>query len=247
MWQRVRSLGVVLLWGACVPMAAADTVRVAVAANFAAPFQRIAQQFEADTGHQVEVSVGASGKLFAQIQNGAPFAVFLSADDERPAALEKSGFAVAGTRFVYARGQLVLWSRRPNWIDAQGQVLRQGGFNKLAIANPDSAPYGRAAIETLTAMGLRETLASRVVMGESIGQTFHFVNSGAAELGFIARSQLDRSAAGSAWVVPEKLHQPILQEAVLIKDQPAARALLRFLQAPAARAVIQQAGYGVTS
>lgn len=229
--------------------AAAGEVTVAVAANFTAPMQRLVPLFEQQTRHRVLASYGSTGKFFAQISNGAPFEVFLAADDETPTKLERSGVAVAGTRFTYATGRLALWSRQPGVVDPRGEVLRGDGFERLAIADPRLAPYGAAAIQALRALGSLERLQPRFVTGESITQAHQFVATGNAPLGFVALSQVQvdgRIAEGSAWVVPAHLHEPIRQQAVLLsigRDNPAARALLDFLRSEPARTVIGRFGY----
>ena len=227
----------------------ADQVSVAVAANFTAPMQKIAAAFEADTGHKAELSFGATGKFYAQITHGAPFQVFLAADDATPARLEKEGKAVANSRFTYAIGTLVLWSAQPGYVDAQGAVLKTGDFKHIAIANPKLAPYGAAAVQAMDKLGVTATLQPRFVQGENIAQTFQFVSSGNAPLGFVALSQVmvdGKVAKGSAWQVPAELHEPIRQDAVLLtpgKDSAAAAALLTFLHSDKARAIIQSYGY----
>jgi molybdate transport system substrate-binding protein len=229
--------------------AGADSVHVAVATNFAATCKKIGDAFDAATKHDVVISDGSSGKLAAQIANGAPFEVFLSADVERPATLEADHHAVAGTRFVYAVGRLALWSARPDFVNDES-VLRGDGFQHLAIANPELAPYGAAARDVLQHLALWDRLQPKLVRGEDIGQTFQFVSSGNAELGFVALSQLTPEAGGSRWLVPASLYAPIEQQAVLLlpgSDQPAARAFLEFLKGDAARALIERAGYGVPS
>lgn len=229
--------------------AQADTVNVAVAANFHAPMQQLAAHFQQQSGHQLLLSSGSSGKFYAQIRNGAPFDVLLSADDEIPQRLENEQLAVPGSRFTYAIGQLVLWSAKPGLVDAQGAVLKGNAFRHLAIANPKLAPYGRAAQETLRALGLADSLAGKLVSGENIAQTYQFVASGAAELGFVALSQVQadrQAAAGSLWRVPAKLHQPIRQDAVLLlpgRDKPAAQALLAYLRSAPVQAQIRSFGY----
>lgn len=235
-----------------VPMAAhADEVQVAVAANFAAPFQKIAVDFAAATGHTAVPVVGATGKFHTQIKAGAPFEVLLAADDETPKKLIDEGFAAKGSAFTYAVGKLVLWSAQPGVVDAQGEVLKKGAFAHLAVANPKLAPYGAAAMETLKALGLSEALAPKIVQGENIAQTFQFVSTGNAELGFVALSQVaqpGKPAVGSHWLVPAKYHTPILQDAVLLNKgvgKPAAQALLSYLRSDAAKAVIQSYGYGL--
>jgi molybdate transport system substrate-binding protein len=229
----------------------AAEVQVAVAANFTAPMRAIAAAFEQDTGHKALLAFGSSGKFYAQIRNGAPFQVFLSADDEKPARLEQAGMAVAGTRFTYAIGQLALWSAKAGYVDNKGEVLKQGAYAHLAIANPKLAPYGAAAIEVLKNLGLLETVQPRLVQGENIAQTYQFVASGNAELGFVALSQVTRDGKltqGSAWIVPAHLHAPIRQDAVILangKDNAAASALMAYLKSDKAKAVIRAYGYGI--
>ena len=228
----------------------AAEIRVAVAANFQPALQQLAALYAKRSGHRLAISAGASGALYTQIVNGAPFDVFLSADTERPARLEAEGHAVAGTRFVYAYGLLVLWSARPGLIEANAAVLERGNYRHLAIADPRLAPYGQAAEEVLRARGMFAVLddAGRIVRGKSIGQTYGQIASGAAELGFVALAQVQTAGgiAGSHWLVPQNLYAPIGQSAVLLKRaaQPdAARDFLDWLRNPEARAVIEQAGY----
>jgi molybdate transport system substrate-binding protein len=227
----------------------AAEVSVAVAANFTAPMQKIAARFEQDTGHKAVLAFGSTGRFYAQIRNGAPFQVLLSADDETPARLEREGAGVAGSRFTYAIGRLVLWSSQPGLVDAQGAVLKSGQFDKLALADPKLAPYGAAAIEALGALGLLDALRPRFVQGENIAQAHQFVATGNASLGFVARSQVfadGRVTSGSAWVVPANLHTPIRQDALLLdkgRDNPAAAALLQYLRGDRARDVMRAYGY----
>jgi molybdate transport system substrate-binding protein len=227
--------------------AAADEVRVAVASNFTAPMEKIAAAFARDTGHRAVISSGATGKFYAQIRNGAPFEVLLSADDTTPAKLEQEGLAVAGSRFTYAIGRLALWSPQPGYVDPQGEILKKGGFRHLAVANPKLAPYGRAAQEVLEKKSLWQPLQPRVVQGENIAQTWQFVASGNAELGFVALSQLKTEGGdrpGSLWIVPAALHAPIRQDAVLLaKDKPAAEQLMKYLKTDQAAAIIRRYGY----
>jgi len=229
--------------------ALADEVQVAVAANFTAPMKQIAADFEKATGHKAQLAFGATGKFYAQIKNGAPFEVLLSADDTTPAKLEAEGAAVAGTRFTYSIGRLVLWSARPGFVDDQGEVLKQGTFRHAAIANPKVAPYGAAAVETLSALKVLDSVRPKFVQAENIAQAHQFVATGNAELGFVALAQVMKDGkigAGSAWVVPANLHQPIKQDAVILangKGKPAAEALMKFLQSDKAKAVIQSFGY----
>ena len=224
-------------------------VTVAVAANFAAPMQKIAPLFEKDTGHKAVVSLGSTGGFYAQIKNGGPFHVLLSADDETPLKLEKENLAVSGTRFTYAKGKLVLWSKQAGFVDDKGDVLRSGQFKRLAIANPKLAPYGAAALETLHKLELVQGLQTKFVQGENIAQAFQFVNTENAQLGFVALSQVyadGKLSSGSAWIVPSHLHKPIQQDAVLLmagKNNIAATALLAYLRTDKAKAIIRSHGY----
>ena len=227
----------------------AAEVLAAVAANFTAPMQKIAAEFEKDTGHRALLSFGATGKLYAQIKNGAPFAVFLAADDKTPARLETEGDTVPGSRFTYAIGKLVLWSSKPDFVDDQGEVLKKGDFRHVAIASPKVAPYGAAAVEALTRLGLLEAIQPKFVTGESISQTYQFIATGNAELGFVALSQVmedGRITGGSAWIVPADLHEPIRQDAVILaagRDNPAAQALMEYLKGDKAATIIRSFGY----
>ncbi|HEX6722560.1 MAG TPA: molybdate ABC transporter substrate-binding protein [Burkholderiaceae bacterium] len=234
-------------FGLCV--ARAGEVNVAVAANFTAPMQVIAERFEKDTGHKAKLAFGATGRFYAQIKNGAPFEVLLSADDETPAKLVREGAAEATSRFTYAIGSLVLWSSKPGFVDAKGEVLRRGQYGKLALANPKTAPYGRAAVETLTKLGLMSSAEPKFVQGENIAQTFQFVSTGNADLGFVALSQVMKDGKvqeGSAWIVPAEQHEPIRQDAVLLatgRANPAAQALLDYLKGDNAKKVFRAFGY----
>ena len=233
--------------------AQADEVQVAVAANFTAPMQKIAAAFEKDTGHKAVLSFGATGKFYAQIRNGAPFGVLLAADDETPARLLKEGMGVTGSAFTYAIGQLVLWSSQSGVVDEQAVVLGALASGKLsgkmALADPKLAPYGAAAMQVMDKRGLTDKLRPHFVTGENISQTFQFVKTGNATLGFVALSQVmvdGKISTGSAWVVPANLHDPIRQDALLLKTaeaNPAAKALLQYLRTGAARAVIRAYGY----
>ena len=231
--------------------AIAGEVQVAVAANFAGPLAKIAEGFTAATGHVVKATSGSTGKFQAQIAAGAPFEVLLAADDETPRKLVADGLAVAGSNFTYAIGTLVLWSAQPGFVDDQGAVLAAGRFTHLAIANPKVAPYGTAAMAVLKARGLAETLASKLVTGESIAQAQQFVATGNAELGFVALSQVvvpGKPVVGSYWLVPPALYGQIRQDAVLLKTgeaNAAAAALLAYLKSDAARRVIRDFGYGL--
>ncbi len=236
----------------CLTTVAAEEVRVAVAANFLATLNEIITNFQTDTGHTILVSSGSSGKLYAQIKNGAPFDVLLSADAERPQLLEEEGLAVKGSRFVYAVGRLTLWSPDSNLVNGDGlAVLSKGSFEYLAIANPKTAPYGRAAEQTLKKMGLWESLRDRIVQGENIGQAFQFVYSKNAQLGFVALSQvLDPkiNGSGSRWDVPTSFHDSLEQEAVLLvtgQNHAGARAFLDFVKGDKSLAIIERFGYGL--
>ncbi|MGE0080508.1 MAG: molybdate ABC transporter substrate-binding protein [Thiohalomonadaceae bacterium] len=227
----------------------AGEVSVAVAANFIGPMNAIAAAFTAETGHAVRLSSGSTGKFYAQIRNGAPFDVLLAADEETPARLVKDGLGVEESRFTYAVGALVLWSPREGLVDAEARVLREGGFNKLALANPRVAPYGRAAVEVMANMGLLNDLEPHFVLGENIAQAYQFTATGNADLGFVALSQVmkdGRVAGGSYWVVPPDAHAPIRQDALLLtsgKDNSAARALLDYLRSDKVLAIIRAYGY----
>ena len=247
MWRPVLTSAAVLL--AFAPLAQADEVAVAVAANFTAPMQKIAAEFEKDTGHKAVLSFGATGKFYAQITNGAPFEVLLSADDETPATLEKEQTGVAGSRFTYAIGKLVLWSAKPGYVDSKGEVLKKGDFARLSIANPKTAPYGQAAMETLDKLKVLPALQPKIVQGENISQAHQFVATGNAELGFVALSQVyvdGKLTSGSMWQVPGTLYSPIRQDAVVLNKgagKPAVQALMTYLKSAKARAVIQTYGY----
>ncbi|MFC6670630.1 molybdate ABC transporter substrate-binding protein [Marinobacterium aestuariivivens] len=225
----------------------ADEIRVAVATNFVEVMRELAADFERETGHEVTLSSGATGKLYAQIKNGAPFDLFLAADDRRPELLEQEGVALAGSRFTYALGELVLWSPQPDLIDGGPEVLEAAPFDYLSIANPKTAPYGRAAQQTLERLGLWANLEGRLVRGENIGQAYQYVHSGNAALGFVARSQVYRNGeytAGSYWRVPADFHEPVVQQAVQLREGEAVTALLDHMRTPAARALIESYGYG---
>lgn len=224
----------------------AAEVKVAVAANFTAPAKEIAVAFEKSKGVKVVLSFGSTGQLYTQIIQGAPFEVLLAADQVRPKKAVEEGHAVPDSRFTYAVGRLALFSKSKDLVSDEA-TLRSGRFTKIAIANPTTAPYGAAAVEVMKALGVYEGLASRVVQGNNIAQTFQFIDSGNAELGFVALSQIVKIDGGSRWVVPSKLHTPIAQDAVLLKsgaDNTVARDFVTFLKGPAARAVIEKYGYG---
>ncbi len=228
------------------PALAADT-QVAVAANFTAPAKEIADAFAAKTGHHAILSFGSSGQFYTQITHGAPYEVFLSADADRPKKAEQDGVGIPGTRFTYAIGRLVLWSATPGLVDDKGAVLSTGKFEKLSIAEPSAAPYGVAAVQTMTKLGVYSRLQSKIVKGSSITQAYDFVRTGAAEVGFVALSQVINDS-GSRWVVPTADHAPIDQQAILLwtgDKSVAARAFMAFLKGPEARAVIKKYGYEV--
>jgi molybdate transport system substrate-binding protein len=243
-----RHLLFVLLLASAGPALAAE-VQVAVAANFTAPLQAIAPRFEQATGHKLVASFGATGQFYAQIKHGAPFEVLLAADDSTPARLESEGDAVPGSRFTYAIGSLVLWSADVNTLDGSDAALHAGEFTHLAIANPQAAPYGLAAIQVLEKLGLREAVQGKLVEGQNITQAHQFVSTGNAELGFVALSQVYQNgqlSSGSAWIVPDELHDPIKQDAVILKQgagNPAAAALVEYLKGPEAAKVIESFGY----
>ena len=231
--------------------AQAEVVQIAVAANFTAPARALAEIFARTTGHEAKLSFGATGAFYTQIKNGAPFDILLAADDERPIRLEKDGDTVPGSRFTYAIGQLVLWSAKPGFVDDQGAVLKGGNFNKIAVANPKLAPYGAAAVETMDKLGLAAALTPKLVTGESIGQTYNFIATGNAELGFVALAQVldgGKLKSGSMWVVPAKYHAPIIQDAVILKRaaaNPAAKAWMALMRSPNTQDFIRSYGYEV--
>jgi molybdate transport system substrate-binding protein len=231
--------------------AGAAEVLVAVAANFTAPAQKIAQAFEKASGHKARLAFGSTGRFHAQIANGAPFDVLLAADEETPQSLARLGLAVADSRFTYAVGRLVLWSWQAGLVDSEGQVLQNGRFDKIAMADPKLAPYGAAALEAMKRLGVLNRLQTRLVQGESIAQTYQFVASQNAQLGFVAMSQVFENgqlASGSAWVVPQSLHAPIRQDAILLKKgvaNPAAVAFLGYLRSQPARDAIRLQGYAL--
>ena len=229
--------------------AQAAEVKVAVAANFAQPMKEIAAEFEKETGHKVALTQGATGKFYAQISNGAPFELFLSADDETASRLVKEGKAVSHSRFTYAIGRLMLWSPDDRLVDQGGSVLKSDRFKFIAIANAKVAPYGRAAVQTMQKLGVLMAIEPRVVQGESITQTHQFVTSGNAQLGFVALSQVwegGRLKSGSGWIVPDTMHEELRQDALLLnpgKDSAAAGALLAYLKSDKAKKIIDRYGY----
>jgi molybdate transport system substrate-binding protein len=249
--RRLQVLGLALFGAAlafgAAPALAADT-QVAVAANFTEPAKEIATAFKAATGHTAILSFGASGQFYAQMARGAPFEVFLSADADRPKKAEQDGLGVTGTRFTYAVGRLALYSKTPGLVDPAGAVLASGKFNKLSIADPLQAPYGVAAIQTMRKLGVYDQVKPKIVMGSSITQAYQFVATGAAEVGFVAYSQVINETGGSRWLVPVADHAPIDQQAILLytgEKNAAAKAFLAFLKTPAAIAIIKRYGYEV--
>ena len=245
-FSRAVILSVLLLAG---QSSWAASTLVAVAANFSKPMTEIAPEFKKATGHTAKLSFGSTGKFVSQIENGAPFEVLLAADEKAPQRLVDSGLAVADSQFIYALGQLVLWSAKPGYIDDQGTILTKGGFKHLAVADPKLAPYGAAAMAVLIKMGLFEKLQPLFVQGENTAQTFQFVSTANAELGFIALSQVienGKIAIGSGWIIPGDYYAPIRQGAVLMKkgaENPAAPALLDYLKSAPALAIIKKYGY----
>jgi molybdate transport system substrate-binding protein len=227
----------------------AEETQIAVAANFTAPLKAIIEVFEEDTGHKVQASYGSTGKLYAQIKNGAPFEALLAADQERPERLEEEGVGLPGSRFTYAIGTLVLWSADADKVEDGAALLKSGDFNKLSIANPKLAPYGVASIETLEALGLKAAIEPKLVMGENIAQTYQFVDTRNADIGFVALSQVMQDGEivkGSGWIVPGEMHAPIRQDALILnsgKDNPALTELFVYLKGEKAQAIIHDFGY----
>ncbi|MCX2862044.1 molybdate ABC transporter substrate-binding protein [Paucibacter sp. PLA-PC-4] len=246
----IRFSALVLLTAVLLGRAHAAEVQVAVAANFSAPMLKIVQAFEQDSGHKAKLAFGSTGKFYAQIKNGAPFHLLLAADVTTPQRLVAEGLGLADSRFSYATGRLVLWSKQPGLVDAQGAVLtKAGAFERIALADPKLAPYGAAAVQALGKLDLLEALMPKFVQGESIAQTYQFIATENAALGFVALSQVQvdgRIAQGSAWIVPATLHDPIRQDALLLKaglGNPAATALLQYLRSDKSRAIIRAHGY----
>lgn len=246
MFRQLSQVFALLALLAAPQVALAGQVRVAVAANVLEPAQVLAAAFKAKTGNTVELSPGSTGQLYVQLSHGAPYEVFLSADAEHPALAEAAGLAVPGSRFTYGVGRLVLYSAKPSLVDAKGSVLSTGGFSKLAIADPTTAPYGLAAVQTLKKLRAYDRVRPALVQGASIGQTFQFVETGAADLGFVALSQVIKRPGGSRWLVPASNHAPLVQQAVLMKigqSDPAAKAFMAFLKSKQARVILADYGY----
>ncbi len=246
-----RFIGLLVAFFSLAVSSQAANVSVAVAANFTAPMQKIAKAFEQETGHKAMLSFGSTGNFYAQIRNGAPFHVLLAADDDTPLKIEQEGLGVPGSRFTYAIGKLVLWSKQPGLVDDKGDILRSGKFARIAIANPKLAPYGAAAIDTMAKLELLPVLQPRFVQGENIAQTYQFIATENAPLGFVALSQVlvdGKIVQGSAWIVPAGLHAPIAQDALVLsagKDNPAATALMGFLRSDRVKVLIRSYGYGL--
>jgi len=244
-----KSFVLTLLFVAYATSLRAEQALVAVAANFSAPMQQIALAFQKDTGHQLKLSFGATGGIYAQIKNGGPFDVFLSADQLTPQKIEAEGLGVPQTRFTYATGQLVLWSKQDGLVDDKGQVLRSKNIQRIALANPKLAPYGAAALEAMTQLGLLDELKPKLVQGDNIAQTYQFVSTQNAQLGFVALSQVfadGKITSGSGWVLPSSLYKPILQDAILLKngkDNSAAKALMLYMKGDKAKEMIKRFGY----
>lgn len=247
--MKLPSIVIFSVLGLSAGLARAAEVTVAVATNFSGPMAQIAPEFEKATGHKAVIAYGATGKFYAQINNGAPFDVLISADEETPMRLEKNGLAIPASRFTYAIGKLVLWSTQPGLVDAKGAVLKRGDFGHLAIANPKTAPYGAAAVEVMDKLNVATQLESKLVRGENITQTYQFVATGNAELGFVALSQIYKDgqfAPGSHWMVPSSLYSPLKQDAVLLtrgKGNMAAEALLIYMKSEATRKIMRAYGY----
>ncbi|WP_455207087.1 molybdate ABC transporter substrate-binding protein [Kaarinaea lacus] len=241
-----RNLVAILFFLSPWQILSADEIRIAVASNFTDSMETIITRFKQQTGHNIVVAYSSTGKHYAQIVNGAPFDAFFAADVRRPQLLEEAGLTVMGTRFTYAIGRLALWSPKRNYVDSAGEILNKGDFTYLAIANPKLAPYGRAAQQVLQKKGLWEQLQNRMVRGENIGQTFQFVMSGNAPLGFVALSQLKQltaESAGSYCLFDQSLYDAIEQQAVMLNDSPAIRSFMQFMKSDAARAIIKRGGY----
>lgn len=243
--RTIQLAAAIAAWVLTTTSVPAAQTNVAVAANFTEAAREIAAAFKAKTGHEAVLSFGSSGQFYSQITQGAPFQVFLSADDARPKKLTEDGLAVPGSRFTYAIGKLVLWSKTPNLVKGE-ETLKAASFAKLSICNPIAAPYGAAAVETMKALKIYDGLRPKLVEGATITQAYQFVETGNAELGFVALSQLTGTETGSRWLVPQELYSPIRQDAVLLKSgasNEAATGFIAFLRTPEARAIIEKYGY----
>ena len=245
---RLRFLGFLLFYSAAINTQAAE-ISVAVAANFSSVLKDIAVEFQKDTGHQLAITPGATGKFYAQISNGAPFDVFLSADDETPRKLAQEGKAIAASQFTYAIGRLALWSPSPDLVDKSADILKTDKFKYIAIANAKVAPYGQAAVQTMQKLGVLTKIEPRIVQGESIAQTYQFVSTGNAQLGFVAVSQIVENGkikTGSAWIVPEEMHEQLKQDAVVLqscKHMTACQALMDYLKSEKVKKMMASYGY----
>ena len=226
---------------------ASSTARIAVAANFFHTLKKLKQVFEEISVHRITIILGSSGKLYTQIKNGVPVDVFFSADIKRPKLLEQDGYAVLNTFFVYAKGRLVLWSKHPQLVDANGEVLGTDKFKRLAIAPIKKAPYGAAAKQVLKNIGLWEKLWPRIIQSTNLTHLYQLIDNDNADLGFLALSQLiAKKKIGSQWIVPQKLYDPLEQGVVLLKrgqNNAAAKAFMQFLQSAKARSIIEKFGY----
>ncbi|MFV0321462.1 MAG: molybdate ABC transporter substrate-binding protein [Alphaproteobacteria bacterium] len=247
--KMINKLALVLMASTAINAASAEEIQAAVAANFTAAMKDIVAKYEEQSENTVALSFGSSGKILAQIQNGAPFQIFFSADQAKPEALEQAGLTVEGSRYTYAIGSLALWSVKADFVDADLTRLKSGDYNKLALANPKLAPYGQAAIETLEALDLTQATQDKWVQGENIAQTYQFVATGNADMGFVALSQImDKGhvSEGSSWIVPSALYNPIRQDAVILKiaqDNEAVKDFMNYMQSDTAHAIIQSYGY----
>jgi molybdate transport system substrate-binding protein len=243
--KSIRLAAAIAAWVLTSTNVPAAETNVAIAANFTEPAKEIAAAFKAKTGHVAVLSFGASGQFYTQITQGAPFQVLLSADDARPIKLADDGLAIADSRFTYAIGKLVLWSKTPGLVKGE-ETLKASTFAKLSICNPAAAPYGAAAVEAMKALKIYEGLQPKLVEGATITQAYQFVETGNAELGFVALSQLTGPETGSRWLVPQELYSPIRQDAVLLKSgasNEAATGFMAFLRGPEARVIIEKYGY----
>ena len=247
--MKLRFFIVLTLYFISIVQTYAEEITVAVASNFSAAMKDVVAEFEKESNHKVKLVFGSSGKFYAQIKNGAPFHIFFSADQVKPLALEEDGLIVANSRFTYVIGALALWSENADVVDDAGQVLQQNSFNKLAVANFKLAPYGIAALEVLESLNLLEILRGKLVQGENIAQTYQFVDTGNAELGFVALSQIMHKESinkGSFWLVPSALYSPIRQDVVLLnrgESSPAARELLDFVRSDKVIELLESYGY----
>lgn len=235
-----------IFWALSCTLAMADNVYVAVAANFTEATNEIGQAFERETGHKALFSFGSTGQLFTQISQGAPFEIFLAADQSRPKKAVDDGYAVDGSQFTYAIGKVALFSEDPDFVIGE-ETLKENRFTKIAIANPSTAPYGAAAVEVMKKLGLYNTLQTKIVQGNNIAQTYQFVYSLNAEIGFVALSQISSHKEGSRWIIPADLYSEIAQDAVLLKvgeKNEVALAFMNFLKNPLARQIIEKYGYG---